>query len=906
MYPYTHTITHHTVLQLADINYLTDHYMKPKSIAHLFLIVALVDAITFSGISITRSLILSNSKVSNQTASVLQKTTPSTLSSGAKVNMSRPDIQKAITALQANPTDKQQVLAVQNALVRNRMLTTNQVTGVFDDATKKAAAIYSKMTPLSSTKPTSAITAKSSSDACKYVPRMEGTTFVPDLRSAFYWNSQMFSLVGQQYDPQAPGGGFGLPYYSQEQAGAGMTTVSGTDGGITRSIDMWNGFTCQNVTDDKYVEDYIDDPASGAYSHEVVMPPTHLVAIRTSSGDLRTSAKVAQGTLPDGFPGYYFSGGYLNTWSYYVDNGIYNCSPQQAIDWPNYCGEIAKFVKNNPSLYWYDKEFSYDNYNGTSNLPEVFDPIDPVREIANENAVIDTIETTHKITAAAQNGLTAEIPATNCVHVAGEGPVKIVLMTGKSNARETASTTVDWYKNGVIDLGFNATEPFKSLSDQFSFYIDLKKFDDVNAPTYLLTYKELSFYTKSFGESVKAGSSCSTGPGSDGKGPFTASLYYFLSHREDIYPGFAQMNGVVFINDGSKYGFKSVNVYVHEAGHAMGYLMDEYILGVEGSNYMEWLFSPVAISRNCALFPKTAFKSTLDNQMYGSIIAQGCGFTKMPSPPKVEDPHYWYRPSDNGLMNDQEEPGGEKFNVIDCGYIFASILDKDNSKKMAQKYWPKCLAMAKENGSIVMDGIPPPNTVKPTAVPVSASSVAAGLTVAITGTNFTPDSNSVHLTNTTTQEEYDIDDLTSNGTLLNVIIPNTIPPGSYAMKIGAFNSDWSNSIPLTVTVAGAPVTTSATIPTITSFTSSNAYMIIGSNKTFTLSWTATNASSCWLSDTGSSKTLPIISTVTKGPISQNTTYTLTCSNSTVTPATTVSKSLTVSAVTEKSLRTDNN
>ena len=891
MYPYTHTITHHTVLQLADINYLTDHNMKSKSIAHIFLAIALFDAIAFSGISITRSLILSNSKVSNQTAAVLQKTTPSTLSSGAKVNMSRPDVQKAITALQANPTDKQQVLTVQNALVRNRMLTTNQVTGVFDDATKKAAAIYSKMTPLSSTKPASSITAKSSSDACKYVPRMEGTTFVPDPDynySPAY--TQPLTIVGSQMDID---GVVSDPNYTVEQAGAGETTISAMDKGVTNSIVMQNAFDCHNDADDKLLYDW-SKPTG--YSSDSTVPPSQLRVINGVSTDRRITGS-------DGDR--YLTGGELAMISYEINNSGYLCDSIGFANTPNFCAAISKFVDSNPSANWYHKNFSLyidrSSYGGFAPSPyTVFDPTDARNMKTAEDAATNVIQTTNKMAVVAQNGLTAEIPATNCMHVAGKGPIKIVLMTGKSYTMAAASATVDWYKE-VIILGFNATEPFKSLSDQFSFYIDLKKFDDVNAPTHLLTYKGLSFYTTRFGESVKAGSSCSTGSGSDGKGPFTASLYYFLSYRKDIYPGFAQMNGVVFINNGSIYGFKSVNVYVHEAGHAMGYLMDEYILDVEGSNYMRWLFSSAAVSRNCALFPKTAFKSTLDNQMYGSITAQGCGFTKMPSPPKVEDPHYWYRPSDNGLMNHQDEPGGEKFNVIDCGYIFASILDKDNSKKMAQKYWPKCLTMAKENGSIVMDGISPPNTAKPTAVPVSASSVAAGLPMAITGTNFTPDSNSVHLTNTTTQEEYDIDDLTSNGTLLNVIIPDTIPPGSYSLKIGAFNSDWSNSIPLTVTAAGAPVTTSAVI---TSFTSSNAYMIIGSNKTFTLSWTATNASSCWLSDTGSSKTLPIISTVTKGPISQNTTYTLTCSNSTVTPATTVSKSLTVSAVTEKSLRTD--
>ncbi|MEI8327706.1 MAG: hypothetical protein WCG02_01050 [Candidatus Taylorbacteria bacterium] len=51
--------------------------MKSKSIAQVFLVIALVDTIVFSGISITRSLIQSDIEASNQTAAALQKVAPS-------------------------------------------------------------------------------------------------------------------------------------------------------------------------------------------------------------------------------------------------------------------------------------------------------------------------------------------------------------------------------------------------------------------------------------------------------------------------------------------------------------------------------------------------------------------------------------------------------------------------------------------------------------------------------------------------------------------------------------------------------------------------------------------------------------------------------------------------------------
>ena len=147
----------------------------------------------------------------------------------------------------------------------------------------------------------------------------------------------------------------------------------------------------------------------------------------------------------------------------------------------------------------------------------------------------------------------------------------------------------------------------------------------------------------------------------------------------------------------------------------------------------------------------------------------------------------------------------------------------------------------------------------PTASSISTPSAKTGSDVEVSGSKFsTNNDNFVQFTSG--NKSYQVSSIQSmNGNKLKIKIPSSLPAGTYSLKISTPTSDWSNSIPLTVTAAGAPVTTS---PVITSFTSSNAYMIIGSNKTFTLSWTATNASSCWLSDTGSSKTLPIISTVT--------------------------------------------
>jgi hypothetical protein len=114
--------------------------------------------------------------------------------------------------------------------------------------------------------------------------------------------------------------------------------------------------------------------------------------------------------------------------------------------------------------------------------------------------------------------------------------------------------------------------------------------------------------------------------------------------------------------------------------------------------------------------------------------------------------------------------------------------------------------------------IPPPS---PTAIspPDDGDAYDQG-DPTILGTNFTPTGNSVQLTSTSNSSEvYEYNDLpsTSNGTMLTFSISTTTPPGTYSVRVGAFNSNWSAPLPTHIKVvkpsAGSQTLTPVNIST---------------------------------------------------------------------------------------------
>jgi hypothetical protein len=178
------------------------------------------------------------------------------------------------------------------------------------------------------------------------------------------------------------------------------------------------------------------------------------------------------------------------------------------------------------------------------------------------------------------------------------------------------------------------------------------------------------------------------------------------------------------------------------------------------------------------------------------------------------------------------------FNVISCGYIIAAINGEALTQKNASKYWKTCTTLNTINKNDIIPLSPTPSITSISAGVVAPGSTlaifavsnivpekkpfpetgsivekisyylsafsrwsiaaVAGVPSSITGSGFTPTDNVVQIYNSATTTE--ILGLTSDGTTLTFTVPANLPSGSYSLKVGAFNSDWSNSVPLTVTI----------------------------------------------------------------------------------------------------------
>lgn len=430
----------------------------------------------------------------------------------------------------------------------------------------------------------------------------------------------------------------------------------------------------------------------------------------------------------------------------------------------------------------------------------------------------------------------------NCIKLAGngiyqgEGAYQIVFIAGGLVAEDINMKGYFSRVSDIIDNGLSKVEPFKSRMDKFSFYVDLQPYDEEGLGiAYSNTdYKEYDRLTES---EIVTSSSCGD----------SGHIYVFLSGNPLIYPAYTAYNigkdlaNFVLLDIPSLRtgGYNLAMTAMHELGHAVGDLSDEY-----PNPAQEQQFSENKLLENCSLEPYLDFRSSIDNRMYGSyesVSTDGCweGINYEHSP--------YYRPSPKSIMYDQATE--LRFNVISCGYIISGLNFESIYQDNAEKHWPECLKMAQNPGSITSAGIPPAAP-KPTLTFVSASTVAPGSTLAIsavshtvpdkkpfptdgtvfekigyfldgvakslvaavagtpsavTGSGFTPTDNAVQISNSATTTE--ILGLNSDGTTISFTIPANLPAGSYSLKVGAFNSDWSNSVPLTITAAPIPLST---------------------------------------------------------------------------------------------------
>ncbi|MEK7463573.1 MAG: IPT/TIG domain-containing protein [Patescibacteria group bacterium] len=490
------------------------------------------------------------------------------------------------------------------------------------------------------------------------------------------------------------------------------------------------------------------------------------------------------------------------------------------------CNQVDEFVAANPSIDTTGVGVSLKSPWGLS--------------VQQEDEAIEQIAKTGKIRVQGA-GVTRDIPATNCVRIAGPDPVeyakthggkqpiKVVFM--RENSHYSNVSDFKDAVSSVIDSGFRSTYPLSIYQNDFSFYIDLRKQElpmtGINFDHLPNSHIQSSCQVSEKDKQIVLYSSL----GSANIGGYTI-----------------QFGKVVFINTSSGSGLEYK--VVHEIGHAIGGLNDEYIVATTGNVNVN-VGDLGNVATTCSLVPSWDYRG-LDNKVYGSVTARGCSFLKTKELKNASD---YFRPSSKSIMNRYydvpyslygEDPGPDnRFNVVGCGYMIAGIKGESISQGSAQKYWPECLKAAQE-GKVVKDGIPPAapaptigppktsflfressfaNVIDsirslfkssisiPTAFGAGVYSTSPGFTVKVNGSGFSAIDNAVQLRNISTGQIIEILEISNKaGYPLEFIVPTTTPVGEYGMKVGAFNSPWSNELSFSVLASKIPVVVIAANP----------------------------------------------------------------------------------------------
>ena len=284
-----------------------------------------------------------------------------------------------------------------------------------------------------------------------------------------------------------------------------------------------------------------------------------------------TSFVTSAGTFLSSNPGNTISAG---------NSRIYNYSPcdysganpnrpatYYPINDPGGCQRIADFIVANPYID------GYSVYLRLNPLPW-FDDSGGVSSVIKEDAVIDKIASAGKITISAA-GNTFDIPATNCVKLAGNGPRKVVFMRGKS-WNVGVNEFLENVQNSTINQGFRTIEPFKSYFDQFSFYIDLRKIDDGTLPTFVDPDGDI-FYDNDAGDIIRSQSACAGAVSDDPRNQYI--LYHDRADMVNAYALPTPPTPIINVHVVGSTFYKIEITTLHELGHSLGRLFDEYRLG---------------------------------------------------------------------------------------------------------------------------------------------------------------------------------------------------------------------------------------------------------------------------------------------------------------------------------------
>ncbi len=533
--------------------------------------------------------------------------------------------------------------------------------------------------------------------------------------------------------------------------------------------------------------------------------------------------------------------------------------------------------------------------------------------MATEDAVINAVAQTgtfkNKIsnldTGLYAQSATVSVPATNCVPLGGNGPIKVVFARGES-WNSTVSDFVSKSLN-VINNGYGKIDPFKKYFSQFSFYADLKKYPDALGVGVqgIVPVVIQSDGTKS---AFSAVTSCAA------LGHIDTTIF-FESDTLDGNSAFAYLGtGNVFYNiyaanqtnligrfsagSGLDRASTEAGVIIHEVGHAFAGLLDEYVSQTQNNkdNLLTGVNNPrILTTENCSTYPARDFRNPADGRLYGAYLDKGCEYLVAQLQSGQKHPLPYYRPAVRSIMSSGDLTTNTdtiwvpKFNIISCGYIIAAIKNQSLSQANAGSHWAECAGLDTAGKTEI-----PPVTVAPTVNSVTPVSGAAN-TFNISGPTvpgyiklnpapsaFVPGSNNganvytgiqmwkeffkkfipiVH--GQTVSASYEIDTVTSvNASTISFTVPSYVPDGTYTVSVSNPNSPWTDT-PYTITVSGngtgdpttaigtsgtigdtTPINGGSTGPTVPSYTCPTGYTLQSGNTCYKAPTAATLSYYC--------------------------------------------------------------
>ncbi len=235
------------------------------------------------------------------------------------------------------------------------------------------------------------------------------------------------------------------------------------------------------------------------------------------------------------------------------------------------------------------------------------------------------------------------VKMTDCARTYGNGDIGIVTMRGKS----AGFSAIDPFgRSAMVVDAFNKIEPLKTYTNRFRFYADLRQHNDTTWP--MISIGGVSIFRQT--PELKTLSSCKAG-----------NKYELLTGRLSGLGGYviAKSANNIFVKPS-----EGVSTDIHELGHAVAGLSDEYMKQLGNRS----LFQKI-------LFPNSWFAPNCQKEKGGdfNFSVPGCTFGE------------FLKTTSSSIMNGSSG----NFNLLSCSYWLKAI--KGGSVK---SHIAECSAMA--------------------------------------------------------------------------------------------------------------------------------------------------------------------------------------------------------------------